>query len=72
MYAFSSWQRRQSLRGLGICHPAFSQAGEAPVSQAPCTAGVASVKEGLTADDPNCRNDPGQTMNVWAVPKDLS
>lgn len=39
--------------------------------QAPCAAGIASVKESLTSDDSNCRNDPGQIMNVWVVPKDF-
>lgn len=49
----------------------FSQAGEAPVRQALRTAGRASVKESLTSDDSNCRNDPGQIMNVWVVPRDF-
>lgn len=48
----------------------FSQAGEAPVRQALHTAGRASVKESLTSDDANCRNDPGQIMSVWVVPRD--
>lgn len=34
--------------------------------------GRASVKDSLASDDSNRRNDPGQIMNVWVVPKDLS
>lgn len=39
--------------------------------QALRTAGRASVKESLTSDDANCRNDPGQIMSVWVVPRDF-
>ena len=70
MYAFSSRLSLQSFCILDFV-TLFSQAGEAPVLQALCTAGIASVKESLTSDDSNCRNDPGQITNVWVVPKDF-
>lgn len=63
--------RLQSLCDLDSCH-SVQPSRTAPVSQAPCTAGIASVKGSLTSDDSNRRNDPGQITNVWAVPKDLS
>jgi hypothetical protein len=73
MYAFSSWLGLQSLRDLDICHSIQ------PSKRSPRVAGSShcghSICEGdawQTSDDSNRRNDPGQIMNVWAVPKDLS